>query len=321
MKTKLMADKDSEHRKRLLDSKMEPTALSDARMISATSYFIVGLTSLVLILGSSEAFQLLPKRVRMTQILRHTTTLSSHVDRRNFLIGTASSSLLFGPVIGNADDDLTSQMFNPDGSLKQGDVEVAKTKLVAFDWDQSDNMMVNIDGKNTEGTSSGNKIRISYELPAKWGRGSDIYIDTSEGVNAPACKRITVYKAPGKASADRLEKATTIGVGKALQVTDDLGKLATADIIGGRKRTLSSNNGEKYFDFDLASAPQKCDQSASKDDLGLGFCPYDTVFLISATILDESLYVMAIECDNLEWKQGNADLKRVRSSFSVETIA
>eukprot|EP00544_Gedaniella_sp_CCMP2646_P012466 CAMPEP_0202480212 /NCGR_PEP_ID=MMETSP1361-20130828/292_1 /ASSEMBLY_ACC=CAM_ASM_000849 /TAXON_ID=210615 /ORGANISM="Staurosira complex sp., Strain CCMP2646" /LENGTH=245 /DNA_ID=CAMNT_0049107631 /DNA_START=87 /DNA_END=824 /DNA_ORIENTATION=- len=238
-------------------------------------------------------------------------------NRRRFLARAAGSSSIFLPTAARADEDLTSQIYNPDGSLKEGvSSTVAKTKLVAFTFDQSDNPQINVDGDYKDGTTSNSgsqQVQISYELPDKWGKG---YIDTSEGVNAPACKRITVYKAPGNASLECLDEATTIGVGKALKVTDSLARLKTADIIGGRKRT---RNEQKYYEFDMASAPDKC-EGTSKDDLGLGFCPYDSVFLISATIFNESLYVMAIECDNQEWKQGNADLKRVRSSFNVEAV-
>lgn len=247
------------------------------------------------------------------------TSLHSHSsnesDRRSFLVGAACASFIFGPSVTRADEDLTSQIYYPDGSLKEGILsEVAKTKLVEFKFDQSpETLQVNLDGENVEGTNTGS-VKISYELPDKWGKG---YIDTSEGVNAPVCKHITVYKAQGISSSDRLEKATTIGVGKALQVIDSLARLKTADIIGGRKQT---KNDLKYYEFDMASAPDKC-EGTSKDDLGIGFCPYDSVYLISATTLDESLYVMAIECDNQEWKQGNADLKRVRSSFKVERVA
>ncbi len=246
------------------------------------------------------------------------TVVCAHSDnRRRFLARAACSPFIFLPTAARADEDLTSQIYNPDGSLKEGvSSTVAKTKLVAFTFDQSDTLQINVDGDYKDGTtsnSSSQQVKISYELPDKWGEG---YIDTSEGVNVPACKRITVYKAPGNASFDSLDKATTIGVGKTLKVTDSLARLKTADIIGGRKRT---RNEQKYYEFDMASAPDKC-EGTSKDDLGLGFCPYDSVFLISATIVNESLYVMAIECDNQEWKQGNSDLKRVRSSFNVEAV-
>lgn len=263
----------------------------------------------------SKAFQFAPKSGRARDLMLMATRPSDN--RRRFLVHAASSPFIFLPTATRADEDLTSQIYNPDGSLKEGvKSTVANTKLVAFTFDQSDSLQVNVNGDLKEGTTSNSgsqQVHISYELPDKWGKG---YIDTSEGVNAPACKRITIYKAPGKASLDSLDKATTIGVGKALRATDSLARLKTADIIGGRKQT---KNEQKYYEFDMASAPDKC-EGTSKDDLGLGFCPYDSVFLISATILDQSLYVMAIECDNQEWKQGNADLKRVRSSFNVESV-
>jgi hypothetical protein len=271
---------------------------------------------LFLIASTVRAFQVAPT----ASFSREGVTVRSQSgSRRRFIVGVAFSSSVYGPITAGADEgqDLASQMFNPDGSLKEGVTsEVAKTRIVDFKWDLLDAILVNLDGENTANSPSGSQVQISYELPGKWGKGKDLYLDTSEGVNLPACRRITVYKAPGKASMDRLEKATTIGVGNALEVTDDLAKLKTADIIGGRKET---KGGQTYYQFDIASAPRTCDKTM--DNLGLGFCPYDTVYLISATIMDERLYVMAVECDNLEWKQGNADLKRVRSSFSVEAVA
>ena len=289
-----------------------------ATMISLTEEFVT-LGCLVFILSSSRAFQAASV---MTHKARESLALNSQhakeCHRRQFLVRPVLSSLIVGQTPASADEDLTSQLFNPDGSLKEGvSSEVAKTRVVEFKWDQSDSPLVNMDGENVAGTVKGSQVRISYELPDKWGKGNQLYIDRSEGVNAPACKRITVYKTPGKASTDRLDKASIIGVGKALEATGDLEKMTNADIIGGRKQ---AKNGQKYYTFDMASAPNKCENRA-QDDLGLGFCPYDTVFLISATVLNESLYVMVIECDNLEWKQGNADLKRVRSSFSVESVA
>jgi hypothetical protein len=277
---------------------------------------VVGLGCLFLVVSSAKSFHLAPTASFNRESVK---VRSQSGSRRRFIIGAAFSSSGFGPITTGADEgqDLASQMFNPDGSLKEGVTsDVAKARVVDFKWDPSDAVLVNLDGENMANNPSGSQVQISYEVPGKWGTGRDLYLDSSEGVNLPACRRITVYKAPGKASLDRLEKATTIGVGKALEVTDDLAKLKTADIIGGRKETKGD---QKYYQFDIASAPDTCDKTM--DNLGLGFCPYDTVYLVSATILDERLYVMAVECDNLEWKQGNADLKRVRNSFSVVAVA
>lgn len=274
---------------------------------------------LSLIFSTVRSFHVSPTKCFNRERVKINLQPRDECDRRRFLVGAAFSSVVYGPIISRADEDqdLTSQLFNPDGSLKEGvTTEVAKPKIVEFKWDPSDALLINLDGENTEKTPSGTQVRISYELPDKWGTGNELYLDKSEGANVPACERITVYKAPLKATMDRLERATTIGVGKALEVTDELAKLRTADIIGGRKEVKGN---QKYYQFDMASAPDTCDKS--KDNLGLGFCPYDTIYLLSATTLDERLYVMAVECNNLEWKQGNADLKRVRSSFSVQAVA
>lgn len=260
-------------------------------------------------------------------------------NRRQFLVGATSSLLILlnrppqATADGISNNDLSSQLYNPDGSLKDGvSSEVAKTRLVSFQLDASDERIVNIDGDTVTSTTTtttgssadsssqgipSNKVQVSYELPGKWGTGNELYMDKSEGVNAPACKRITVYKAANKASSDDLEKATTIGIGKALQVQDS--KLTTADLIGGRK-VDDKKNQQEYYQFDLAFAPKTCVES-SPENLGLGFCPYESIFLVSATLLDNNLYVMVMECDNAEWKQGNADLKRVRSSFTVTNIS
>jgi hypothetical protein len=96
-------------------------------------------------------------------------------------------------------------------------------------------------------------------------------------------------------------------------VTDDLKVLQGADLISGRTR---SQGGIKYYDFDMAVAPKTCGDS--KENLGLGFCPFDSIYLLSAAVLDDGLYVLALECDKAEWKVANSDLKLVRSSFTVE---
>lgn len=70
-----------------------------------------------------------------------------------------------------------------------------------------------------------------------------------------------------------------------------------------------------FYDFDMASAPKECEMSP--ENLGLGFCPFNSIYLISAVVVDDALYVLAAACDKSEWKVANADLKRVRSSFSV----
>ena len=58
----------------------------------------------------------------------------------------------------------------------------------------------------------------------------------------------------------------------------------------------------------------------TSENLGLGFCPFDTIYLLSAAVLDDSLYVMSIQCNKDEWKVANSDLKRVRSSFVFDEV-
>merc|ERR1712154_307837 len=95
-------------------------------------------------------------------------------------------------------------------------------------------------------------------------------------------------------------------------VTKDLEVLRSADLVGARR---TKKAGETFYEFDMAVAPATC--RASTDDLGLGFCPYDTIYLLSATVLSDRLYVMVVESTKSEWKQSNSDLKQVRSSFNV----
>ena len=255
-------------------------------------------------------------------------------DRRSFLsrimagfvisLPAAAGSVLCSiPAAAEAiEEDLTSKLFNADGSLRE-DATIqteARERTLEWKWDVSDQLAVNIDGSNANGTSSGSAVKLSYNLPEKWERSSDSdrYLDQSQGANLPACNRITVYRAPSKASMDRLSKATRIGVASALDIPayDSLQDLQKADLIGGRSH-ISGDDDQKYYEFDLAVAPQNCDKN-DDTNLGLGFCPYETIYLLSATVLEDRLYVICVESDKSEWKRANADLRRVRSSFQVQ---
>jgi len=249
----------------------------------------------------------------MTRVLPEAS--SSAVDRRRIFLTASSAAVALFPPLVLADDDLTSTLFNPDGSLKEGVAREAKFRTVEISWDESDTLAVNVDGVNAAGTQQGGSVKINYKVPEKWATGSgpdEIYFDRSEGVNARACSHITVYRARGEVPMERIDKATRIGIAKALDVIDDLKALESADLVGGRTETRGDN---KYYEFDMAVAPASCDKS--KDDLGLGFCSYDTIYLLSATVVNSHLYVLAIESDKSEWKRANSDLKLVRSSFSV----
>ena len=76
-----------------------------------------------------------------------------------------------------ADDapNLTTQLFNPDGSPKE-QVEEAKSRTVEIAWeDASDSpgkYAVNLDGTNAAGTQSGSKVRLSYQIPENWQKES-----------------------------------------------------------------------------------------------------------------------------------------------------
>jgi hypothetical protein len=91
--------------------------------------------------------------------------------------------------------------------------------------------------------------------------------------------------------------------------------LKCADLVSERTRRQGDI---KFYEFDLAVAPKNCGDS--KDNLGLGFCPFDSIYLLSAAVVNDSLYVMAVQCQKAEWKVANSDLKRARSSFSFDEV-
>jgi hypothetical protein len=226
-----------------------------------------------------------------------------------FVAGTflVSSTL---PVWAQEDEDLTSRLFNPDGSLKEGVSSEAKFRTVRMSIDSSAERFACFDGKS----SNTGSVQVFYDLPLKWEGGENLYVDRSEGINAKACDRITVYQAPGMVPASQLEQATKIGITKALDVIDELGDISRADLIGGRSRRVDD---QKYYEFDLGVAPKTCEDS--KDNLGLGFCPFESIYLFSSTIVDDRLYVFCLQSTKSQWKRANADLRRVRSTFTVQS--
>lgn len=248
-------------------------------------------------------------------------SVTCSASRRNVfsLVVPATLALLTTPpdALASDSDDLTSQMFNSDGSLKEGVESEVKFRDVRFQWDQTDAFAINEDGTNVQGTKSGSQYTISYQYPLRWSDGSDgdpIYFDKSEGINSKAAKRVTIYQAAGETTPDRLEKATTIGVAKALNAPEELSRLYKADVVSGR---TVERGDQKYYEFDMAAAPETCGNS--KENLGLGFCPYDDLFLLSATVVNNRLYCMVVECDSTKvWKQESKELKRIRSTFTIE---
>lgn len=265
--------------------------------------------------------------------LKYTSKQFSISNRRDTIMDIATYSLVaatmglvtLSPSKVHASDDfddLTTKMFNKDGSLKQEMQAEAKFRNVNLVWGVSDMPSEAVDGRNTDidtetiGVASPS-VSLQYKLPEKWGKGNDLYLDKSEGKDQKVCERIVVYQAPGKSSIDRLDKASRIGVYNSLQLTEDFTSISKADLIGGR---IINKGGQKYYEFDMALAPSNCDSSAP-ENLGLGFCPYESIYLLSSTIVNDRLYVFVEECKKDQWKRSNAELKTVRSSFIVEQIA
>lgn len=159
-------------------------------------------------------------------------------------------------------------------------------------------------------------VRVSYDLPSQWGGPETGYLDKAEGVNGPAVDRVTTYALPGPAEVRTLDRASTVGVARALGLdtlpASNPGILG-ADLISGAKRV---REGTTYYEFDVAVTPPTC-QPGSQDDLGMGFCPYDSIVLLGAAVVDGRMYGIMIEAGRDEWKRGSADLKRARSSFLV----
>jgi len=274
-------------------------------------------------------------------------TAAGASDRRTFVRTAASMSVaaVAGIVVASATTNVASAaedapqvlQFNDDGSLKDSTDTEAKFRLVEFVWQGDDaaaSADINVDGTNlspsrspassSEGGGSKKSVKISYRVPLKWDTGSG-------STFGRAVRKITVYRPSGRVDGTRLEKAARIGVAGSLQVPSDLrdGGLASADLLSGRTATKVSGGDDgdgkiKYYEFDMASAPATCEKSkgggSGDDNIELGlFCPYDTVFLLSAAAVGDRLYVMCIECDKDEWKAANSDLKLVRSSFLVTT--
>ena len=295
--------------------------------------------------------------------------------RRDFLLQSlraasiiSSASSLSLPSITNAaedyiyergaQEDLTSQLYNPDGTLRDPTMAEAKETTVDLSFmipSNPDSTHINIAMDGIQSTPSSvsdvaaTNVKAFYNLPIKWKRNESPqlppYYDASEGKNGQACNRITVYSisTPNNLDMTTLEKASKVGVAKSLfmdQISNnyfDKG-VQKSDLIGGRtvrKPIQSMENKDEmdeqvYYEFDLAFAPSECPDymAGNKENLGLGFCPYDRIFLVSATILNNNdnsnkdksgtLMCFVVECDKEEWKMANSDLRRVRSSYKVQ---
>ena len=126
-----------------------------------------------------------------------------------------------------------------------------------------------------------------------------------------------------------LEKALTVGATKALGLGSIVDtetvfppNLKGVDMIGAKK--VRKHDGSyrcvggkrNYYEFDLAMAPKTCRAGGAKN-LGLGFCPYDTIMLLSTTIMERRIVLCGITCTRDEWKRISVVLKGAMNSFFV----
>jgi len=193
-----------------------------------------------------------------------------------------------------ADDteDLTQKLYNPDGSLKDD-----QNNKVTYD-------SISIDLYN--------QLSGTYSIPSPWTK-DNTYTDTT--TNTKVCNAISIFPTPTKAN---LKKAATVGVAKELQLDKSFIK---SDLVSAKKRYIVLNSNDvqeelEVYDFDLAVAPSTCNENA-KENLGLGFCPYEDIVLVSAINYNENTYVFQLECNREQWMKFNADLKDVRRSFTL----
>jgi len=93
--------------------------------------------------------------------------------------GAALSSLFIFPAIAVGEEgDLTSRLYNPDGTLKDDIESEAKFRTIERWWDVSDDRIMIVDGEGGA-LASDKPIRISYDLTEKWGTGDQLYVDNS----------------------------------------------------------------------------------------------------------------------------------------------
>ncbi|KAL7490095.1 hypothetical protein ACHAW6_016103 [Cyclotella cf. meneghiniana] len=324
-------------------------------------------SSMAFLAPASLNIPLLALNSRHTDLCVDDTSIQSprninfdHNRRRFLVISSVIASILPFPFVASADEteylyqrestdegDLTSRLFNPDGSLRDPNMVVeAQERSVVLSFPvpaAPDELTINVSTDGSQPTSSTEitgGLRTLYKVPTKWNNDPasklPLYFDSSEGKNGKACNRITVYSVTTpRLDASALEKASKVGVAKSLFMDSlsnkyfDQGVLK-ADLISGRTSRKPIKTGETideqvYYEFDLAFAPLECPtyRDGNKENLGLGFCPYDSIFLVSATVVDASegeggtLVVCVVESTKEEWKIANSDLKRVRSSFEV----
>ena len=293
-----------------------------------------------------------------------------------------------GGTTNNNNNSLTTQLFNPDGSLKDTNQIIAAQERTIQLIPTNAPQIVWVDGILSSSSSSSNRVSsnavitphsnslLQYNVPMKW---DNDYIDST--TKERACTRIYTYRIPypnrsGAVSTMTSDSETnkrriinyssSNSANRRLQFSDILNalpnddiirqSLMSADVMGGNVRRSSVASGVTtattatktsadriYSDFDLAVAPTTC-SGGENEDLRLGFCPYDRIFLISATTMDDVpvtltsesttsdlsniraddddakrrpsyLSILIVESTRSEWQRANADLRRVRGSF------
>ena len=329
-------------------------ALSNSNKMSSSRFprllFLVGMLMNILL---ANAFTSLPtEKLAEPKGFTLFTYLPNDHDKskRDFFSNTLKNgavAAMFTYELSNAypamadEEDMTSKMFNSDGSLKGSTAEEgavdkdleAKSKTISIMFPSkpaSTSSIVSVDGAQPGENGSDFSMKVSYQVPDKWTAAPE-YLDTLSN-DLKSCERVIIHQVPGLFKDEKiLEKASLVGVAKSLGITTTVEPgvypttLSSADIISGRKvkkpmtnieRDTGSSTMQTYYEFDLAVAPDSCGKSA--ENLGLGFCPYDTIVLLSSTIVNEKMMVIGVTCKKEEWQRASADIKRVRESFYVD---
>lgn len=231
-----------------------------------------------------------PTHARHLQLNAENLNNDNTKSRRDFIQKSllTSSYLLLNqiPKANAEEEDLTQQLYNPDGSLKDDQNNKVTYDTLSIPLDQ---------------------LLGTYKIPSKWTKG---YVDTN--TNTKVCNAISIFPT----SKANLKKAANVGVAKELQLDTSFLK---SDLVSAKKRYLVLDGDVQeeleVYDFDLAVAPTTCENS--KENLGLGFCPYEDIVLVSAINYNEKTYVFQLECNREQWRTFNADLKDVRKSFTI----
>jgi hypothetical protein len=252
------------------------------------------------------------------------------LNHRRILLSQILASTVFlsaNQAIAETDDGAGLVLFNADGSLKDKDSIVleAQFRTITLPYDNDQLPQIWVDGAASRpvlSTSTSSSI-LQYQLPGKW---DNRYVDST--TQERACSRISVYRipytpSPSNDSSANKKKTRNIATGLSLsEITNALPKddilralLVGADLISGQTRR-STDSSTVYSEFDVAVAPATCSGS-DPEDLRLGFCPYDRICLLSACPMDDNeLAVLLVESTKQEWQRANAELRRVRRSFT-----